>query len=148
MSRDHPSHGGAGGFDRLLDEVAARADRFGHREHVHLTWLAVRRHGSDAAIGLICAGLRKLSREAGVPDKYHETLSRAWVEIVAAHTASSREESDFDAFIQRYPRLLDQRLIAHHYRAETLGSLKARTEWVAPDAAPFPWDRAGPPRSA
>ena len=39
-------------FDVLLDQVLSDAPRFGHREHVHLTWLAVRiavaRHRPDA----------------------------------------------------------------------------------------------------
>ncbi|MCX4627596.1 hypothetical protein [Streptomyces sp. NBC_01443] len=33
-------------FDTLMAEVMASAERFGHREHVHLTWLAVRRCGA------------------------------------------------------------------------------------------------------
>ena len=45
-------HGGsAPDFDALMAEVTAAAERFGHREHVHLTWLAVRRVGVPAAVG-------------------------------------------------------------------------------------------------
>ena len=144
MSHDsHPL--GDDSFARLLGEAIAGAERFGHREHVHLTWLAVRRHGRDAAISLICAGLRRITHDAGVPQKYHETLTRAWVEVVAAHAGSMGQEGDFDAFVRRYPRLLDKRLISHHYTSDTLGSATARREWVAPDLSPFPWGARIPP---
>ena len=35
-------------FEELMAEVMASAGRFGHREHVHLTWLAVRQSGLPA----------------------------------------------------------------------------------------------------
>lgn len=69
-------------FEELMTEVLARADRFGHRQHVHLTWLAVRRCGTAAAIDLISDGIRRTARYAGAPQKYHTTVSRAWVQLV------------------------------------------------------------------
>jgi hypothetical protein len=41
---------GAPDVDALMAEVTATTERFGHREHVHLTWLAVRRVGAPAAV--------------------------------------------------------------------------------------------------
>ena len=73
-----PGHGaGAAGFDALLAEVMADAERFGHRQHVHLTWLAVRHYGVPAAVGLVSDGIRRTARYAGAPQKYHVTVSRA-----------------------------------------------------------------------
>ncbi|MGW4898036.1 hypothetical protein ACWEQL_38170 [Kitasatospora sp. NPDC004240] len=54
-------------FTRLMGEVMADAERFGHRQHVHLTWLAVRRHGTAEAVDLIADGIRRTARYAGVP---------------------------------------------------------------------------------
>jgi len=125
-------------FQTLLGEVAA-AGRFGHREHVHLTWLLVRRYGVPDAISLMSQGLRRTARYAGVPQKYNETLSRAWVELVGHHTEAERDETDFGAFATRHPVLLDKRLIARFYTPATLASQRARTGWVTPDRAPFPW---------
>ncbi|WP_327636464.1 hypothetical protein OHB24_41570 [Kribbella sp. NBC_00482] len=39
-------------FEELMGEVMATAERFGHREHVRLTWLAVRRSGTAGAVEL------------------------------------------------------------------------------------------------
>ena len=36
-----------------------------------------------------------------------------------------------------------KRLLTRHYRSSTLASEQARTGWVEPDLAPFPW-RAAP----
>jgi len=122
-------------FDALMAEVMASADRFGHRQHVHLTWLAVRRHGTSAAISLVSEGIRRTARYAGAPQKYHATVSRAWVELVGYHAGPG---DDFEDFVGRYPALLDKRLLAQHYRSSTLATAEARSGWVAPDLKPLP----------
>ena len=63
-------------FDALMAEVMAGATRFGHREHVHLTWLAVRRCGVPAAVGLVSDCIQRTARDARAPQKYHATISR------------------------------------------------------------------------
>ncbi len=136
-----------GAFDALLREAMAGAERFGHREHVRLTWLAVRRHGADAALGLIADGIRRTATKAGAPQKFHVTMTRAWVELVAHHLAAHHTHHthradgapDFEEFVGRHPDLLDKELLARHYRPGTLASEQARTTWVEPDLAPFPW---------
>jgi hypothetical protein len=125
-------------FAELIAEATAPTGTFGHREHVHLTWLAVRRVGMPAAVALVSEGIRRTARYAGAPQKYHATISRAWVELVAHHTAE-REEPDFDTFAGRHPALLDKRLLTRFYRSTTLAGAQARTGWVEPDLAPFPW---------
>jgi len=79
---------------------------------------------------------------AGAPQKYNATVSRAWVELVGHHAGQSGT-ADFDAFTGQHPALLDKKLLGHFYRSATLASSAARTGWVEPDLAPFPWQRAG-----
>jgi len=140
-----PAHGtraDAACFEALMAEVMAAARRFGHREHVHLTWLAVRCCGASAAVGLVSEGIQRTARYAGAPQKYHATVSRAWVELVGHH-AAERDGDDFTAFADHHPALLDKRLLTRFYRPATLASRPARTGWVEPDLAPFPWVRSG-----
>ncbi len=125
-------------FDELMAEVMAAAERFGHCEHVHLTWLAVRRVGVPAAVRLVSDGIQRTARYAGAPQKYHVTISRAWVELVGHHAAGG-DDDDFAAFASRHPALLSKRLLTRHYRPATLACAQARTAWVEPDLAPFPW---------
>jgi hypothetical protein len=65
----HPTggHPGASGFDALMAEATAATGRFGHREHVHLTWLAVRHAGVPAAVSLVSDGIQRTARYAGAP---------------------------------------------------------------------------------
>ena len=136
----HPpgEHAGAPGFDALMAEATAATGRFGHREHVHLTWLAVRHAGVPAAVSLVSDGIQRTARYAGAPQKYNATVSRAWVELVGHHAGSSAS-TGFDSFARQHPALLDKRLLGRFYRPSTLAGERARRGWVEPDLVPFPW---------
>jgi hypothetical protein len=137
-ARPPTAHAATSAFDELMAKVMRTADRFGHREHVHLTWLAVRRLGATAAVALVSDGIQRTARYAGAPQKYHVTISRAWVELVGYH-AAEHPVSDFAAFAGHNPDLLDKRLLTRFYHPATLASPRARTSWAEPDRAPFPW---------
>jgi hypothetical protein len=133
-----PSRSSAGpAFASLMAQVMATAERFGHREHVHLTWLAVRRYGIPEATALISEGIQRTARYASAPQKYHATVSRAWVELVGHH-ASETPEEDFARFAEHHSALLDKRLLTRVYRPATLAGPQARQGWLPPDLAPFP----------
>jgi hypothetical protein len=124
-------------FDELMGEVMSTAGRFGHREHLRLTWLAVRRCGTSGAVDVISAGIQRTARYAGVPQKYNATVSRAWVELTAYHMGEVPGES-FDDLVRRNPGLLDKRLLTRFYSSRTLASADARMGWVEPDLKLFP----------
>lgn len=129
-------------FAELVSDVLGGSGRFGHRAHVHTTWLAVRRYGMPAAIDLVSKGIRSTARYAGVPHKYNATQSRAWVELVAHHAAATPGIDDFDTFASIHSALLDKRLLSRFYRSSTLAGTAARAGWIEPDLAPFPWDES------
>jgi hypothetical protein len=137
---DHGTTGQSSPFPELMGQVMTTADRFGHRQHVHLTWLAVRRYGTTPAVGLISDGIQSVTRYAGAPQKYNATVSRAWVELVGHH-ADQSDADDFDTFADQNPALLDKKLLTRFYRSSTLAGTTARTGWVEPDQTPFPWQR-------
>jgi hypothetical protein len=114
---------------------------FGHREHIHLAYLAVQRYGSDRAAGVVSGWIRQLAAYQRAPQKFNATVTRAWTEIVAHHMAAAPSAVDFASFADRYPALLDKRLLTRHYTARTLASPAARTSWAEPDLLPFPWQR-------
>jgi hypothetical protein len=124
-------------FDELVSLVTAGVPKFGHREHVHLTWLAVRQYGMPAAITFVSDGIQTTARYANAPQKYHATMSRAWVELVSYHIEEN-DARDFDQFIALSPALLGKRLLTDFYNSTTLASPSAREGWIEPDRAPFP----------
>jgi hypothetical protein len=125
-------------FDQLIAEVLLGTGRFGHREHVHLTWLAVRHFGPARAVGVISDGIQRTARYEGAPQKYNATVSRAWVELIAHHVAEGAED-EFGRFVSQHTALLDKRLLLRFYRSTTLAGRRARVGWVEPDAHAFPW---------
>ncbi|MET0424360.1 MAG: hypothetical protein ABW046_10810 [Actinoplanes sp.] len=131
-------------FEELFAQVSAVRDGFDHRSHVQLTWLAVTEAGMPAAIGLVSDGLRRTARYAGVPGKYHATVSRAWVELIAHHV-HEMPGAGFDEFTATNPAVLDKHLLRRFYTPAALGAAAARTGWVEPDRAPFPWLTPGGP---
>jgi hypothetical protein len=125
-------------FAAIFPAIAGPAGEFGQREHINLAFLAVRRYGMPDAAGRVCAWIQQLTAYARVPQKYHYTVSRAWMEIVAHHVAADPDCADFATFADRYPALLDKRLLSRHYQSATLASAQARHDWVEPDLLPFP----------
>jgi hypothetical protein len=121
-----------------MQEVMTAADHFGHRQHIHLTWLAMCRYGTAAAVDLVSDGIQRTARYAGAPQKYNATVSRAWIELVGCH-AAEQGAGDFADFAEHHRVLLDKRLLARFYRSATLAGARARTGWVEPDIVPFPW---------
>ena len=136
----------------ILPAISGPAGQFRHRQHINLAFLAVQRYGMPEATGKIFTWIRHIAAYERAPQKYHHTVSRAWVEIVAHHVGTEPDSpdypdgADFDRFAGRNPALLDKRLLNRHYRSATLASGPARHGWVEPDLLPFPWsaqDTAG-----
>jgi hypothetical protein len=123
----------------VLAEVVPPGGAFRHRQHIHLAFLAVRRHGADRAAGVVARWITHIAAYERAPQKFNATVTRAWTEIVAHHVTSGPAGTDFASFAERNPALFDKRLLARHYSARLLASPAARTGWVEPDLARFPW---------
>lgn len=122
----------------IMAEITEGGQRFGHRQHIQLAFIAGRRHGAAAVADLMREWLGQIAAAHGAPHKYHETMTVAWARLVAYHVATDPELTDFDGFADRYPALLDKTLLWRHYTPTLLGSDAARKAWVPPDLTPFP----------
>ncbi|HEV2376958.1 MAG TPA: hypothetical protein VGS19_32940 [Streptosporangiaceae bacterium] len=127
----------------VLAEVVPTDGAFGHRQHVHLAFLATRRYGPARAPQVVAEWISRIAAYEHAPQKFHATVTRAWTEIVAHHMAADAPGTDFGTFAARHPALLDKRLLTRHYTSRTLASPAAKTGWVEPDLAPFPWHHHG-----
>lgn len=129
------------GDDEFLEAVEAAVwpgERFGHREHVRLAWLYLRRHGPEGGYTRIQGTIQRYATALGAAGKYHETVTRAWSAYVYRALRETPELEPFKAFQEAHPGLRDGKLLERHYRKETLESEAARREWVAPDVSPLP----------
>jgi hypothetical protein len=100
------------------------ASDFPHEAHVRVTWLLVQRDGCAAAYERLSAGIQGIARRAGRPEAFHETITRAWFELIAA----AAEPDD-------HLELFDRGLLRRYYSAAALAA--GRERWVEPDLSPL-----------
>jgi hypothetical protein len=123
------------------DEFASAFERceiaggdFHHQDHIRLAWIYLKRYGPEDAPAQISASIRAFAEHLGKPDKYHETVTIAWMRLIeqAAGCRSFREVA------AAFPQFLDKSYLNEFYSAETLGSEAARETFVGPDKKPLP----------
>ncbi len=128
-------------FLRHFREQKIAAAEWSHRAHVRCAYLMLRELPFDQAMGAMRSGIRLLNKSHGLvetPERgYHETLTRAWLTVIAAAIASRGEGSDFDTFAAENPHLLCRTLLRLYYSPAGMPPA-ARYEFVAPDLAPLP----------
>jgi hypothetical protein len=115
-------------------ELSLPAASFGHREHVRLAFAVLARHRDfgDAAIAYRRM-LRAFANHHGVPGKYHETITWAYLAIVHARMPGY---ADSEAMLAANPDLLDHRngALARHYDVAAItADPVARSMFVLPD---------------
>ncbi|MDJ0842514.1 MAG: hypothetical protein QNK37_38805 [Acidobacteriota bacterium] len=115
-------------FENLTLEPAL----FNHEKHVETAWLYVAGRPLPEAMAAYRDGLKRFSAHAGVPGKYHETITFALLMLVDQRY---REGQDWDAFRRENLDLLtDWRTLLHRwYRPETLDSDLAGARYLLPD---------------
>ena len=125
--------------DSVLLERFSRGElsEFPHLDHVRVVYLQTRRVGRDAAVEFARAGLQRLTRQLGVPEKYHETVTVAWARLIGER-AETEPGRDFAGFLDDNPQFHRKDLLADYYSREVLFGTDARTRFVAPDLRPLP----------
>src|SRR5436190_13789782 len=91
-------------------EMGSLTGSFPHADHVRVGWLFVRRYGADGAVERVAAGIRGVAAAAGAPGKFHETITRGWVFLIAAAVGRCSAPA-FEDFTAANPELLDPRLL-------------------------------------
>jgi len=90
-------------------------------------------HDFPTACAMFCAALKGIARRAGDPEAYHETITIAFLALIAERRACCRN-ADFDTFLGADPELLDKTVIQRWYAPKRLGSAMARATFVLPEA--------------
>ena len=114
----------------LRGEIDSRS--FRHLDHLRVAYEMLARHSFADAAAAYSAGLKRIAAEAGNPGAYHETMTIAFLSLIAERM-TNEEYAGFDAFIAANADLLDKNVLAKWYRAERLASAVARQTFVLPD---------------
>jgi hypothetical protein len=113
--------------DEFISAVEACAiESFHHSDHIRLARLYCERWGLPEGSRRIVETIQRLAAHGGQPDKYHHTMTLAWMRVVDA----ARQGPGAD--------LLDKNALRNYYSAAVLSSDMARRGWVEPDLAPLP----------
>jgi hypothetical protein len=112
---------------------AASLPAFPHADHVRLTILYLTRHGREETQKKLFEGLRRFAAAKGVPEKFHVTMTIAWLDLVDDARRRHPAARDPSALVTACPELLNRDALLRFYSAERLLSDEARRRWVPPD---------------
>jgi hypothetical protein len=112
-------------------------DRFRHLDHVRLAWIYTRRLGADAAEDRMAGSILRFARSLGHDEKFHATITTAWMRLVRIACSSTPGIDDFDRFLSSHPWLADKGTLDLFYSQTALSSQQARQEWIEPDIRPL-----------
>jgi hypothetical protein len=122
-------------FLEAFETGALSKEDFTHAAHVRLAWICLRRDGFLCGSTRVIAGIQAFARLHGADGLYHETVTRAWLTLIAA--ADTAQAPTFEAFLAAHPELRG-RVLDRHYDPHTLASAAARARFMAPDREPLP----------
>jgi hypothetical protein len=110
------------------------AASFPHREHVRMGFELLGRHDFPETVLHFSRALRAMAARAGRPEAFHQTVTVAFLALIAERMAGGRWD-DFVSFARHNPDLIDKRALARWYRPERLASVVARRTFILPDPA-------------
>jgi hypothetical protein len=125
-------------FLRAFEGLSLPAELFHHREHIRVAWLYLKSCDASRATERMSASIRRFANHQGATQKYHHTLTLAWMRLVAASLVETPEGLSFEKFLAANPELGDKNILAKYYSNELLQTTAAREGWVEPDLQPLP----------
>lgn len=105
---------------------------FRHGDHLRLAWICLHRSPDDAP-ATVRNAIQNYARHHGVAHIYHETITMAWVKLLATHS-----EATFEEFLRLHQHRLTRDLLQRFWSVEALDSELARRQWVPPDRQSLP----------
>jgi len=135
-------------FMTLFENQSLPPEYFAHKGHIRLAWLYLQRYPLELAINKVEQGIKAYAGALGAVDKFHCTITRALVCIMAQRLAVSkpgqqaqtsvpaREKTpSWQAFISDNQDLLLDAfgVLQQYYSKALLTSEQARKQFVQPD---------------
>jgi hypothetical protein len=126
-------------FTRALERGQIANKDFRHSAHLHVAWTYLSESvTTNEAARKMGDTLRKFATAAGVPEKYHETITLFWIFVLAdAHVRARTTGERLEQIVHANPRLLEKDFPLEYYSPERLFSQSARKSWVEPDLKPL-----------
>jgi hypothetical protein len=106
--------------------------RFDHRGHLRAGFLYLRRNDFPGACVAMKRAITTFAATIGKATLYHETLTVAYLALIAERLVEEPADLPFDAFLARYPELASRDYLERYYPRGELDSPEARATFVLP----------------
>lgn len=134
-------------FIETFESGAVPDARFRHRDHIRLAWSYLKVLGLQRALERCSRALRRFARDHGHPERFHQTVTWAYLFLINERLAGGDDDLDWPAFARANPDLLrwPDGPIGELYGPEILDCELARRIFVLPSAGQLR-HREGNPR--
>jgi len=122
-------------FLAALERCELPESEFRHASHVRAAYLYLRQHEFHIALHRMQTAIRNYAAHLGKADKYHETITVAFVMLIRQHLVEGGDGGGWDGFQRDNPELLRKDLMLRYYGREQLESDLARRIFVLPRPA-------------
>lgn len=119
-------------FLAALEGGSLNPAEFGHRGHLRAGFLYLRRHDFPGACVAMKRAIQSFAATLGKATLYHETLTIAYLALMAERLIEEPPELGFDHFLERYPELLSREYFERYYPKGALEGLEAKATFVLP----------------
>jgi hypothetical protein len=119
---------------RAFESTELPAEQFTHVSHVRVAWWYLRHAPLPVALDRFIAALRRYAASRGAADKYHHTVTIAYMLLIAERLDNAAHLS-WSEFAERNPDLLARTpsILSTYYTDAVLSSERARRSFVMPD---------------
>ena len=136
---------------RQFEDQCLPLNQLNHRAHLKVAYLYLKQLPFDTAIEKLRSGIRAYNAANGIVDTptggYHETMTRAWLQLVYTTLCQYGPAKSADSFFDDQPQLGEKRVLRLFYSRDVLMSPEAKVTFVPPDLAPLPQPRDPKERS-
>jgi hypothetical protein len=119
-------------FIRALESCELAESDFGHAAHVRAAYLYLQEFDFAEALGRIRRAIRSYAKHLGKPDRYHETITVAYVALIQQHICERGNAGGWLAFARDNVELLQPDLLRRFYSRAQLDSPMARQIFLLP----------------
>jgi hypothetical protein len=119
-------------FLRALESCDLPESDFGHAAHVRAGYLYLQESDFVGALARIRRAIRNYAGRLGKPDRYHETMTVAYLALIQQHIFERGNAGGWTAFARDNSELFRPGLLGQFYTRAQLESEMARRVFVLP----------------
>jgi hypothetical protein len=121
-----------GAFLRALESCKLSESQFGHAAHVRAAYLYLRQNDFAGTLDRIRRAIRNYATHLGRPDRYHETMTVAYVALIQEHIFERGSGGGWEEFARQNSELFKPDLLEQFYSPALLDSEMARKVFLLP----------------